>query len=151
MVDLNENATFIGFDFGTKKIGVAVGQTITLTANPLQPLPAIKGVPKWEQIASLVTKWNPKGFIVGIPLNMDATSQPLTAAARKFAMSLYQRFTLPVYEVDERLTTVEAKQQLFEWGGYKALKDISIDCFAAKLILEAWLRNAEFSKESKKL
>ncbi len=133
-------ANFLSFDFGTKKIGVAVGQSVTLSANPLTPIPAKWGVPSWETIALLIAKWQPEGIIIGIPLNMDATSQPITKKAKKFANELRNRFELPIYEVDERLTTVEARQQLFDLGGYKALSKISIDCFAAKLILEDWMR-----------
>lgn len=122
-------------------MGVAVGQTVTLSANPLDPLVVKMGEPNWSAIASLITKWHPAGLILGIPLNMDSTPQAITKKARKFAVELKDRFQLPVYEMDERLTTVEAKQQLFELGGYKALKTISVDSFSAKLILEAWMRH----------
>lgn len=134
------NQTFIAFDFGTKKIGVAVGQTITSTASPLAALSTTKGALQWEPIASLIEQWNPAGFVVGIPINMDASYQAITRKAKAFALALKAKFHLPVYEMDERLTTIAAKQQLFELGGFKALKDISVDSFAAKLILEAWLR-----------
>jgi putative Holliday junction resolvase len=133
--------TFLGFDFGTKNIGVAVGQTITLTASPLNPLAAKMGIPNWDQIAVLISKWQPAAVVVGIPLNMDSTSQLMTKMAKQFAHDLNRIFSLTVYEVDERLTTVEAKQLLYELGGYKGLKEVSIDCFAAKLILESWMRD----------
>lgn len=138
--DVVQAGTFIAFDFGTKKIGVAVGQTITATATPQNSLAAKKGIPDWQEIEKLVMQWQPVGFVVGIPINMDSTPQPITEKARHFASLLCNKFGLPVHEVDERLTTVEAKQRLYDLGGYKALQEISVDSFAAKLILEAWMR-----------
>jgi putative holliday junction resolvase len=135
-----ESSTFIAFDFGMKKMGVAVGQSITMTATTLDALQMVKGVPNWNAISKLIEQWRPSGFVVGIPLNMDATPQPITSKARQFAAMLQEKFGLQVYEVDERLTTVAARQQLFELGGYRALQEISIDSFAAKIILEAWMR-----------
>lgn len=137
-----QSGTFIAFDFGTKHIGVAVGQTVTQTASPLNFLAAEKGIPDWNQISKLIDQWQPIGFVVGVPLNMDNSSQPITHKVRKFITALQQKFLLPVYSVDERLTTVEAKQKLFELGGYKALKTISIDSYAAKLILESWMSSS---------
>lgn len=139
---MSETKIFIAFDFGTKRIGVAVGQTVTMTANPMNSLLAKDGIPEWTQILELIQTWIPSALVVGIPINMDGTSQPITGRAKLFARELLVRFDLPVYEVDERLTTVEAKETLFELGGYKALKDISVDSFAAKLMLEAWMRGS---------
>jgi putative Holliday junction resolvase len=128
-----------GFDFGMKRIGVAVGQTVTKSARPLATIQAAQGSPHWDSLSKLVKKWHPDAFIVGIPLNMDGTEQPLTLAARKFADTLQQRFQLPVYGIDERLTSVEAKARIFTEGGYKALKNAEIDSVAAQLILQNWL------------
>lgn len=135
------NITVLGFDFGMKHIGVAVGQTITRTANPLTSLKALDGIPKWDEIAKIITTWNAQALVLGIPLNMDGTEQPITAAAKKFGNRLEAQFKLPVHRVDERLTTVEAKQQLFDSSGYKALDKASIDSYSAKLILESWLQS----------
>jgi putative Holliday junction resolvase len=134
------NKTILAFDFGTSKIGVAVGQTITRTATPLAMLRARHGVPQWSEVSQLINNWKPNVLIVGIPYNMDGTEQAITHAAREFVQQLHAKFSVPVEEVDERLTTVEAKQILFELGGYKALQEISIDSFAAKLILESWIQ-----------
>lgn len=109
-----------------------------MSANPLDCLASNEGI--WTKILALITKWHPNAFIVGIPLNMDGSAQHVTVKAREFAKNLQTKFDLPVYEVDERLTTVEARQMLYDLGGYKALQKISVDSFAAKLILEAWLR-----------
>jgi len=137
------NKTLLGFDFGMKHIGVAVGQTITQTATPLTSLKATDGIPQWEEIGKLISTWGAQALVIGIPLNMDGTSQPITAAAKKFGNRLNARFKLPVHHVDERLTTAEAKQVLFDTAGYRALDKASIDSFAAKLILESWLQHAK--------
>lgn len=134
--------TVLGFDFGMKHIGVAVGQTITRTATPLTSLKAVDGIPQWDEIGKLIKTWGAKALIIGLPLNMDGTEQPITAAAKKFGNRLGAHFKLPVHPVDERLTTAEAKQQLFDTAGYRALDKTSIDSFAAKLILESWLRSS---------
>jgi putative Holliday junction resolvase len=128
----------IGFDFGMKRIGVAVGQTVTRTARPLDTLKAKEGLPNWNAIAKLVHTWSPDLLIVGIPLNMDGTEQWVTHRARQFAAELQQRFALPVQEIDERLTTKAAREQLFQQSGYKSLQHGQVDRVAAQLILQNW-------------
>lgn len=130
----------LGFDFGTKKIGVAVGQTVTNTANPIGNLRATKGVPRWESIQKLIDEWKPVALVVGIPLNMDGTPQRVTEQAREFGQALATQFGLPVYGIDERLTTVEARDRVFQEKGYKGLQNTALDAVAAKIILEAWLQ-----------
>lgn len=133
--------TLLAFDFGTKSIGVAVGQQLTGTARPLNALKAQDGVPNWEQIERLLKEWQPDRVIVGLPLNMDGTEQPLTARARKFANRLHGRFGVQVDLHDERLSTVEARADLFSRGGYKALIKGSVDSLSAVIILESWFEN----------
>lgn len=133
--------TIIAFDFGTKRIGVAVGQTITGTASPLEHLSAIQGTPNWSCVTKLLKLWRPDALVVGIPYNMDGSLQPITHKAKQFIAELSARTALPIFEVDERLSTIEARQQLFELGGYKALHEVSIDSFAAKIILESWMKS----------
>jgi len=133
-----ELAILMSFDFGTKRIGVAIGQMVTKVARPLLTLPAKNGVPQWEKLAQLVKRWQPQAFVVGIPLNMDGSEQPLTHAARSFALMLHERYKLPVHEVDERLTTVDARERLFSEGGYQALQEGRVDSVAAQLILQTW-------------
>lgn len=133
-----ENRTVIAFDFGTSSIGAAIGQEITGTANPLTSFKAKEGVPDWNQIEKILREWQPDLIIVGLPLNMDGTEQPLTALARKFANRIHGRFGFQVELHDERLTTVEAKSHLFSSGGYKALNKGRIDSASAVLILESW-------------
>jgi putative Holliday junction resolvase len=131
--------TVLGFDFGSKYIGVAVACTSPTMAQPLASLTSSKGRPPWEEIAILLKTWSPDALVVGIPLNMDGTDQAITQSARYFLENLKQRFRLPVFSVDERLTTVEARARLFSLGGYKALKKKAIDSVSAQLILETWL------------
>jgi len=128
----------IAFDFGMKRIGVAIGQTVTQTARPLDTIQAKEGLPNWNALAKLMKKWVPDALVVGIPLNMDGTDQTITLSARQFAQNLRDHFHLPVYEMDERLTTKEAKERLFQQGGYKALQDGQVDRVAAQLILQNW-------------
>lgn len=131
--------TILGFDFGLKYIGIAVGQTTTRSARALTTVIARAGVPPWEQISQLIQTWQPDSLVVGIPLNMDGSEQPLTHAAKQFAQQLTTRYQLPVHPMDERLSTREAREQLFTQGGYRALKKKTIDSLAAQLILESWL------------
>lgn len=125
--------TLLGFDFGMRRIGVAVGQMITRTANPVAVLNARDGVPNWGHVQELIDTWNIDAIVVGIPLNMDGSKQPVTFAAQRFANKLSSRYGLPVYTVDERLTTVEAKRH----------QQTELDSYAAKLILEQWLREQD--------
>ncbi|MDO4626133.1 MAG: Holliday junction resolvase RuvX [Pasteurellaceae bacterium] len=133
--------TVIAFDFGTKSIGCAVGQTITGTAQSLPEFNAQDGIPNWDAIAKCLAEWQPELIVVGLPLNMDGTEQALTARARKFANRLEGRFGIKVALQDERLTTTEARAEIFARGGYKALKKGKVDGISACLILESWFEN----------
>lgn len=133
--------TLIGFDYGSHSIGVAIGQTVTHTARALTAIQSTNNRPNWSQLDPIIEEWKPDAFVVGIPLNMDGTPQNTTAAAKQFIALLQERYqNIPVHECDERLTTVEAKQQLFDQEGYRALKKSSIDAMSAKLILESWMQ-----------
>lgn len=134
---------YLGFDFGMKRIGVAVGQKITTSARPLSTLEAKQGIPKWDHVQQLIKQWRPKALVVGLPLNIDDSEQHTTFAARSFAKKLEKLFSLPVYLVDERLSTVEARAELYEQGGYRKIKQAPIDSFAASIILEQWLKHPE--------
>lgn len=132
------NRTVLGFDFGTKSIGAAIGQEVTGTARALTSFKAKEGNPNWQQIEKLLKEWQPDLVIVGLPLNMDGTEQPVTALAKKFANRLHGRFGVQVVLHDERLSTVEAKADLFDRGGYRALDKGSVDAASAVIILESW-------------
>jgi len=127
--------TLLGFDFGTHKIGVAVGQQLTGTATPLTVLGRVRNRPDWEGIARLIDEWQPRALVVGLPKGPDEEETTMTRAARKFARQLEGRFHLPVHLADERLTSREAWSRI---GGI-ATRDVTrIDSMAAKLILETW-------------
>lgn len=133
---------YLGFDFGYKNIGVAVGEQITHTARPLATITAKAGVPDWALVQKVITTWQPLALIVGLPKYVDGTEQYTTSAARNFAAQLKKRFALPVHLVDERLSTKEARSKLFASGGYRKIQKSQVDGFAACIILEQWLLSA---------
>ena len=130
--------TVLAFDFGTKSIGVAVGQEITGTASPLPALKARDGIPDWNVIEKLYEEWQPHVVVVGLPLNMDGTEQEMTQRARKFGNRVHGRFRVAVETCDERLTTTDAKSMLFELGGYKKLTKDKVDSVSACVIFASW-------------
>ena len=126
----------LGFDFGSHKIGIAVGQSVTATATPLTTLSYVKHKPDWDGIERIISEWKPDTLVIGLPYQMDDEEAELAERAKKFARQLHGRFHLPVEMVDERLTSREASNRL----GKKACKDVTlVDSMAAKLILETWL------------
>ena len=129
----------LGFDYGTKQIGVAVGQAITGQARELCVLKAQNGVPDWSQIERLVKEWQPDAMVVGLPLNMDGTPSEMSERAAKFARRLHGRFNLPVHTHDERLTTFEAKGHRLAQGQRDGYRQRPVDALAAALLLEGWL------------
>ena len=126
--------TLLGFDFGEKRTGVAVGQSLTGTATALTTLNSLRNKPDWPSIEALIKEWQPNALVVGIPVHMDGTEQAMTLAARKFARQLEGRFQLPVHEAEERLSSVEAEEAL---GANPDKADI--DREAARIILQSWL------------
>lgn len=127
--------TLLGFDYGEKHIGVAVGQTLTASASPIACVRAKHAKPDWTAIAGLVETWQPDAFVVGLPLNMDGSDQAMTHAARRFGNQLRARFKRPVHLADERLSTREAKTRLYERGRL----DEEDHPVAAQVILEGFL------------
>jgi len=131
--------TLLGFDYGLKNIGVAVGQELTSTANPLTVIKARNGIPNWDEVHALLDQWKPQLLIVGLPLNMDGSEQKMTAAARKFGNRLNGRFQIPVEWQDERLSTYEALEHLGVHSKLQANKRDDVDRISAQLILQSWL------------
>jgi putative holliday junction resolvase len=134
-----EQGCCIGFDFGLKKIGYAIGQFITLTAQPLGIISVKEGRIDWTFIQNLIKEWRPVCLIVGLPKAVDDSPLSVTEYVLQFAKEL-EKFHLPVHLTDERMTTKEAKNHLFEKGGYKALSYGKVDSIAAAIILEQWMR-----------
>lgn len=133
--------TLLGFDFGKKFIGVAVGQELTGSAAPLETLRTRNEKPDWAAITRLIDTWKPDALIVGIPLNMDDSEQEMSHASRRFARQLEGRYRLPVYHADERLSSVEAVNLMYEddQGGHPDRRKRGIDEVAAQIILQTWL------------
>ncbi|MEE9397440.1 MAG: Holliday junction resolvase RuvX [Methylococcales bacterium] len=135
--------TYLGFDFGTKKIGVAVGQALTQSANPLETIRAVRQKPNWQAITRIVETWNPDALVVGISYQQDGTENVVTQPTLRFCRQLQGRYNLPVHQIDETLTTFESKSLLFDDLNFSARKMWELqDQFAAQLILQTWLRNA---------
>ena len=128
--------TLLGFDFGTQRIGVAVGQSITRTATALCTVNARNAQPDLDRILELIDDWRPDALVVGLPLHADGSDSGTTTAARKFAQRLEEQTCLPVHMIDERLSSHAAKQlQHRDKAGGKA----GIDAIAAMIILQNWL------------
>ncbi|MBD1576242.1 MULTISPECIES: Holliday junction resolvase RuvX [Vibrio] len=133
------NQTIMAFDYGTKSIGSAIGQTITGTASPLKAFKAVDGIPKWDEIEKLIKEWQPNLIVVGLPTDMEGKDlTTITTRAKKFGNRLFGRFGVTVEMHDERLSTQEARAELFSMGGYKALTKGNVDCQSAVVILESW-------------
>lgn len=134
--------TYLGFDFGNKKIGVAVGQSTTTSASPLQTIRSINQNPNWEIIGKLIQEWRPTGLVVGISKQADGSDNPITPRMLKFCRQLEGRYQLPVFQQDETLSTFEAKQMLFDEVSVSASKLWQVqDQLAAQLILQTWLND----------
>lgn len=131
----SSQVSILAFDYGTQKIGVAVGQSVTGSATPLPEIKARDGQPDWQLVARLIDEWQPDAFVVGVPINMDGSEFELTQRARKFGQRLHGRFGKPWFAMDERLTSFEAREQRNARGGRQSEL---VDSAAASLILQSW-------------
>ncbi|GAB2788152.1 Holliday junction resolvase RuvX [Halomonas shantousis] len=132
----------LAFDFGTRRIGVAVGNEMLGSASQLAPLPARDGIPDWNLVTRLVEEWRPDLFVVGLPLNMDGSESEMSVRARKFGKRLYGRFGKPCEMMDERGSTRAAKAIARDAGHRGNYREESVDGLAAQLILESWFVSA---------
>ena len=139
--------TFLGFDFGMKRIGIAAGQDLTATTTALEAVRVTDAIPDWATITRLVNSWKPDALVVGLPLTLDGTEHDMTHAARDFGIQLHQRYHLPVHLIDERLSSLAAAQILAAQGKKSRKKrpkphtqasKQQIDSVAAQVILETW-------------
>ncbi|HIG64426.1 MAG TPA: Holliday junction resolvase RuvX [Methyloprofundus sp.] len=136
--------SYLGFDFGNKKIGTAVGQLMTKTASPLETIRSLNQVPDWDKITHLIKEWQPEGLIVGVSRQADGSDNPITPRILKFCRQLNGRYNLPVFQVDEALSTFEAKQMLYDDVQVSASKLWAVqDQLAAQLILQSWLNQQQ--------
>ncbi len=134
--------TVMGFDFGTQKMGMACGNSLSGTAQPLAIFPMRDGIPDWDKLTKLIAQWQPNLCVVGLPLNMDDSESELSLRARKFARRLRHRLNIPVWMVDERLTTREARHSLLTYQQQGHGKKTSADSLAASMLVESWFREA---------
>ena len=131
--------TVLGFDYGLKHIGVAVGQTVTGTATALETVPVRSGKPDWARISALLETWQPDLLVIGEPVNMDGSEQQMTSASRRFSRQLHGRYHLEVELVDERLSSVEARERIGRFDPRRTA-DHPV---AAQVLLETWLHDRE--------
>ncbi len=127
--------TLLGFDFGERRIGVAIGQGVTRTATALRTLHAVDGKPDWAGISTLVEEWQPTALVVGLPRHADGSDSAITRAVRVFAQQLEVRYRLPVHMIDDRLST-QAAATLQQSANHSMS---GLDAQAERFILQDWL------------
>jgi len=131
--------TVLAFDFGARRIGVAVGETTVGVAHPLATVAHGRGAKHVENIGALIAEWRPALLLVGLPTHADGTPHAMTAQARRFAAQLRARFALPVAFADERFTTQEAFSMLRDAGASAEARRGARDSMAARILLQAYL------------
>jgi len=144
MVSPSAPQLILAFDYGTRRMGVASGNSLTRTAQPLQTLEC-SGAPPWPAIDKLIAEFCPARLVVGLPYNMDGTPTFLTATIRQFARDLRERYRIETVLVDERLSSREAEGELrlARAQGWKSrrLTHADVDMTAARILLERWFQN----------
>ena len=142
--EITPAGTLLAFDFGHRRIGVAVGQTLTSSASALAVI-AVSDQPDWREITKIVNEWKPAALVVGLPLAADGGETDMSGDARGFGRQLEERFGIRVLFEDERLTSFGAEQRFVEARarGSMRRKDATLkDAMAAQIILENWLQSA---------
>lgn len=148
----HSNQCLIGFDYGLKRIGLAVGQTITATAYPLAMITVKEQEPNWKEVNTVIQTWQPQALIVGLPQPVDGSENVMTLAVERFCQQLQARYFLPVHTIDERLSSVAAAERISQQNKmnnrkfkgktlsfHKNLKHKGkLDAVAAQIILETW-------------
>jgi putative Holliday junction resolvase len=135
-----DHRSIMAFDFGTQKTGVAYGMSLMGTASPLALIVMKDGIPDWSILDKVLAEWQPDACLVGLPLNMDDSESELCLRARKFARRLKHRLNKPVWMVDERLTTREARADVRQISTQRRGKAPAADSMAAVLLIESWFR-----------
>jgi len=139
---------YLCFDYGTLRIGLAIGNTLAGTARPLTVITNNSGTPDWSEIDQAFKQWSPAGLVVGIPLTVEGEIQEMTHHARGFLKRLKKRFTVPVYSADERFSSIEAQQELKKMrarGQRGKTQHADVDTLSAALILERWFTENTFA------
>ena len=141
-----QTLTLLGFDVGARRIGVAVGNTVSMSAREVGVLDVREGGPDWPQLDKWIREWRPARLVVGDPATLDGGEQPIRKRARRFARTLAERYQLPVEQVDERTSSIEAAQRFAVGrasGARKRHQASQLDALAAVVILERWLTEPE--------
>ena len=142
----------MGFDYGSKRIGTAIGQTNMATARPLTMVPVKNQRPDWGKISTLIDEWQPQALVVGLPHHADGSANIITKAVHRFCKQLNERYNLPVHTIDETLSSIAAMEQKVKEASKRKGKrrkghqitpyflplSPSIDAIAAQIILETW-------------
>jgi putative Holliday junction resolvase len=133
-----ESGTLLAFDFGTRRIGVAIGNRVVRVAHPLTTIDAEANARRFAAIAALVDEWRPERLLVGRPVHLDGAAHEMTARSDRFARQLEGRFGIPVTQVDERYTTQAAHAVLGEAGVTGSARRQTRDAVAAQLMLQSY-------------
>lgn len=131
--------TVLGIDYGLKRIGIATGQTITGSASPITTLNQINGSPDWKAIENLIVQWMPQALIVGMPYYLDGKENDMTKAVEVFCLELEQRFAIPIFKINEALSSYEAEAILKKNTKIGKHNKHEIDKMAAAIIVQNWL------------
>ena len=129
----------IGFDFGQKRIGVAIGNNISKSAQALITIESASSNQKFEAIQKIMDEWQPVSIVVGVPFNVDGSEHKVTNLCKKFAKQLEQKYALPIHLIDERYTSIEASYEIQDKKIDLKKKKLLIDQIAAKIILQSYL------------
>ncbi len=135
---MTQLGTVLGFDFGERRIGIAVGEHLIGSANPLTTIDTESNEIRFTNITELVKEWQPKLLVVGLPLSLDGAENVLTQLCKKFARRLNGRFNLPVILIDERYSSVEASDLLNQSGIKGRAQKVMLDQVAAQTILQSY-------------
>lgn len=130
--------TVLAFDFGEKRVGVAVGEALVGHARALATIRGVSDGVRFSTIGRLIAQWQPGRLVVGLPRNDDGSEHVLSARCRRFANQLHGRFGLPVTLVDERFTSLEADDRLRQNGANWRARKAALDAHAAQVILESY-------------
>jgi len=144
--DCSNPIAALSFDYGTQRIGIAFGQSISATAQAVAVIKAKDGIPDWEVIEKLLAEWKPDCCVIGMPYNLDGSESELLKRAEKFANRLNGRFNIPCYGMDERLSSKAAIEQVMADESRK--KETSIDDVAAQIILTNWFSEYNANKKN---
>jgi putative Holliday junction resolvase len=131
----------LSFDFGEKRIGVAVGNSITKSSHPLKTINTYKNTERYKLIELLLKTWKPVNLVIGYPLNEDGTLSKMSLLAKKFAVKLKNKYNIPIIMIDERFTSFEADLELKKFEKNFKKRKVVVDQVAAMIILNSFFQN----------